>query len=117
VNSEPVPVDITLNGVSLSTPYEATLEEGEYSVSIPSSVTFEGNTYELKEWSTGETTTEITLTLSEDSDITITYVLQVTEEIEPETETDNGGGIPLPASYMLIGVILAVTIINLGKKK
>jgi hypothetical protein len=117
VNSEPVPVDITLNGVSLSTPYEATLEEGEYSVSVPSSVTFEGNTYELKEWSTGETTTEITLTLSEDSDITITYELQVTEEIEPETETDNGGGIPLPASYMLIGVILAVTIINLGKKK
>ena len=122
VDSTPVSVDITVDGISLSTPYEAMLEEDEYTVSAPETVTVDDDTYELQEWSTGETGTEITVTLSEDTSITVTYEIQETEtepDTEPETEPepDTGGGIPFPAAYMLIGVAAATILISLRKPK
>jgi len=122
VDSTPVSVDITVDGISLSTPYEAMLEEDEYTVSAPETVTVDDDTYELQEWSTGETGTEITVTLSEDTSITVTYEIQETEtepDTEPETEPepDTGGGIPFPAAYMLIGVAAATMLISLRKPR
>ncbi|MCW4014383.1 MAG: metallophosphoesterase [Candidatus Bathyarchaeota archaeon] len=123
VDSTPITVDINVDGISMAAPHMATLEEGEYTVSAPETITVDGDTYELMEWSTGETGTEITITLSEDTSITVTYEMQETTEpdtepdTEPETEPDTGGGIPFPAAYMLIGVAAATLLISLRKPR
>ncbi len=120
--SDPSPLTITVDGTEHSTTYTATLAEGEYTVTAPESVTIDGDEYLLEEWSTGATSTTITVSLSDDTSISVSYELQETTEPDTtDTETDDtedsGGGIPFPASYMLLGIAAASMIISLRKQR
>ncbi len=112
VDSEPIHVDITVDSVSFSTPFEEELEEGTYTISVPETVN-NGDEYEFLEWSTGSTSTEITVDLTEDQGLSVTY--EKVEVTEPEPET--GGGIPLPGYYMLIGVAASILVLSLRKSR
>ncbi len=115
VDSEPISVEIDVDAVSVSTPYEEELAEGEHTISAPETVTVEGVDYDFQEWSTGSTSSEITITLSEDASITATYLEIETEE--PEPEPDTGGGIPFPGSFVLIGVATAILVFRVRKPR
>ena len=123
IESDPSPVTITVDGTEHSTTYTATLAEGEYTVTAPESVTIDGDEYLFEDWSTGATSTEITVSLSEDTSITVSYTLQettgpdTTPDTEPDDTEDGGGGIPFPASYMLVGIAAASILISLKKQR
>lgn len=66
-------VPITLNGVEHATPYSTTLEEGEYTVTVPLEVTMAGETYNFARWEDGTTDTTKTIDLSEDTALVLYY--------------------------------------------
>ena len=120
VDSEPVSVEIDVDSESASTPYEEALDEGEHTISAPETVTVGGEDYEFEEWSTGSTSSEVTITLSGDTSITATYQKIEAEEPEPEPEEpepDTGGGIPFPGSFVLIGLATAILLIRVRKPR
>ena len=111
VDSSPVKVDLEVDGDAVSTPYEASLESGDYTIGAPATVVDGGDTYEFQRWSTGSTSMEITVTLSGDTSISASYLKQESSEPAPEPETPSGG-IPLPVSFIGIGVLVAALIIS-----
>ncbi|MGW8181394.1 MAG: hypothetical protein ACWGQW_21915, partial [bacterium] len=111
VDSSPVKVDLEVDGDAVSTPYEASLESGDYTISAPATVVDGEDTYEFQRWSTGSTSMEITVTLSGDTSISASYLKQESSEPAPEPETPSGG-IPLPVSFIGIGVLVAALIIS-----
>ncbi len=117
LDSDPSNIEFTVDMVTSTTPYEETLEEGTYTITIPETVTVNGDEYIFQEWSTGSTSTEITINLTENTSHSITYEqVEATEpEPEPEAEPESSGGIPLPRSYMLIGVAASILILRLKR--
>ncbi|MFH1180473.1 MAG: metallophosphoesterase [Candidatus Bathyarchaeota archaeon] len=115
VESTPIDVDVMVNEVLQSTPYEAEHASGTITLSAPQLVSEGGKEYGFKNWSTGSTSPETSVDLSADTSISVTY-----EEIipsEPDESEETGGGIPLPASFMLIGVMAATFLLSQRKPR
>ncbi|MBS7614188.1 metallophosphoesterase [Candidatus Bathyarchaeota archaeon] len=108
VESTPIAgVPFNINGQSQTTPYSATLDEGDYTISVQEEITVDGITYIFERWSDGSTDTERTLTLAEDTTLTIEY------EKASAAET----GIPLWQIGIIAAVIAAVVAIIVIKTR
>ncbi|RJS89477.1 hypothetical protein CW700_04180 [Candidatus Bathyarchaeota archaeon] len=74
ITSSPISgVPFTLDGEEHTTPYLATLEEGNHSLTISTEFTVEGTSYEFVQWEDGVTTPTRTIELMEDIALTIQY--------------------------------------------
>jgi predicted MPP superfamily phosphohydrolase len=114
INSEPVNVEVLINGNPKNTPYTEDLPEGPYTIEVPPSTTQGGTNYIFQEWGDGEMETSMTITLDEDTALNIIYVEDV-EETPPEEE-EPSGGIPIPATYIIIGLAASIGILYLKRE-
>ena len=71
--SDPSP--FTLNGVSLSMPYNELLPVGEYTLTVPNPYTTETAVFEFSHWSNGGTSTTIKINLQSRITLVVTYNL------------------------------------------
>lgn len=69
VDSEPQGVPFTINGVATATRYSQTLQDGTYTIVMPT--TF--NSYSFKQWEDGSTNLTRTINLTADTTIKATY--------------------------------------------
>ena len=115
INSEPVNVEILINGNPKNTPYTESLLEGPYTIEIQPSTTPDGTDYVFQEWADGETDTSMNITLDEDTTLNIIYVEDV-EETPPEEEEPQGG-IPIPIMYIILGLAAAIGILTFQREQ
>ena len=102
LTSDPLGVEITLDGSPYTAPYSADLEVGNYSVSVSNEVEIGGKSYEFQKWSDGVTTESRTISLTDAVSLTVEY------DEKPE---ESGGGIPLPTEYALAGLLAGVLVL------
>ena len=129
VGSSPITgVSFTVGGGSHTTPYEAALEEGVYTITMPGEATVGGVNYTFTGWDDGEMDPESVVNLNEDTTLTANYEEVEVEEPEPEPGPDPGPdqeeepeeprrGIPIPVFPVLMGVLLgALAIFHLNRR-
>jgi uncharacterized repeat protein (TIGR02543 family) len=75
VNSNPQGVTFDINGVKASTPWTAELEEGSYTITMPTEATVNTLKYTFKNWEDGSTNRARTINLTADTIITAYYEL------------------------------------------
>jgi len=108
ITSSPISgVSFTLDGEEYTTPYSATLEAGNYTVTVPQEVTVEGTSYEFVQWDDDITTPTRTIELTGDTALTIQY-----EEAPPSKP-----GIPLWQISIIAIVVIAVAAIALLRRR
>jgi len=109
VESTPIEVPFTMDGEDAETPYTGTFTAGEYTLSAPETVTVGDAEYSFQWWADGETEPTRTLELDADTELSVIYQrVEAEEPSEPEEpEETGGGGIPVPATFLLVGVIVA----------
>lgn len=118
INSEPVTVEILINGDPENIPYTEELPEGPYVIEVEPAVTSNDLEYMFQEWGDGETSTSRTIILDSDTSLEIIYEEVAPEEEEPpEEDGETGGGIPIPPSYILTGLIAAIIIIYIQRNR
>jgi len=108
VESEPIPVMVSVNGVSKSTPYNESLPAGEYTLTVPGSVISGGEEYVFQGWSTGDNSPETSINLDSDMSLSVVYQKQA-------KDATPGGGVPLAAVHVLAGILLAM--IYFGRRR
>jgi len=125
VNSAPVSsVEFKLNGVSHTTPYSETLDEGTYTVSVPQEFETDEANYTFTGWDDGVDDLERTIDLDSDVTLEAEYEEVVVEEPEPEPEPDEPepepdetedeprGGIPIPYTAVMAGLALGLVMLR-----
>jgi hypothetical protein len=70
----------------------------------------------FQEWGDGETSTSRTVILASDTSLEVIYE-EVPEKEPPEEDKDTGGGIPIPTSYIITGLLAATIIIYIQRKQ
>jgi predicted MPP superfamily phosphohydrolase len=118
INSEPMTVEILINGNPENTPYTEELPEGPYIIEVEPTVTENAFEYMFQKWGDGETSTSRSIILESNASLEIIYEEVPPEEEEPpEEDEDTRGGIPIPTSYIIIGLIASTIIIYVQKKQ
>ena len=132
VDTDPSGIAVTVDGGDETSPYTGEHEAGSYELSVPDEVEFSGKNYTFSGWDDGYTGSSRTLSLDEDTSLVASYEEVVVEEPpeepdepveeteepdEPEEEPDKPAGIPLPTSYVLIGLLLSVCLIYLLSRR
>lgn len=121
LESTPIEVSFTLDGDEAETPYSETLMAGEYTLSVPETVTVGGEEYSFQWWGDGETGASRTLDLGKDTELSVIYQKVGAEEPgeteEPEEPEEPGGGIPIPIGYIMAGILLATATLSLMRHR
>jgi len=128
VDTVPAGMEIIVDGEDEVTPYSEELEAGSYTVSVPEEVSLSGKNYTFAGWEDSGAENARTIDLDEDMSLTANYeevVPEVPEEPdepveetdEPDEEPDRPAGIPLPTSYVLIGLLLSVCLMYLLNRR
>jgi hypothetical protein len=129
VDTDPSGIEITVDGGVEPSPYMGEHEAGSYELAVPDEVEFSGKNYTFSGWDDGFTGSSRTLSLDGDTSLVAGYEEVVVEEPpeetdepleepdEPEEEPDKPAGIPLPTSYVLIGLLLSVCLIYLLNRR
>ena len=128
VETHPAGIEISVDGDEEVTPYSEELEVGSYIVSVPEDVSFSGKNYTFAGWQGGGADLTRTVYLDEDTSLTANYDEVVPEEPEepdepveepdePDEEPEAPAGIPLPTSYVVIGLLLSVCLIYLLNRR
>lgn len=129
VDTDPSGIEITVDGGAEPSPYMGEHEAGSYELAVPDEVEFSGKNYTFSGWDDGFTGSSRTLSLDGDTSLVASYEEVVVEEPpeetdepleepdEPEEEPDRPAGIPLPTSYVLIGLLLSVCLIYLLNRR
>jgi len=74
ISSSPVSgVTFTIDGLTRTTPFSATIDEGTYTLTMPSTVTIGGVEYQFVNWADGVTTPSRTINLTADMSLTANY--------------------------------------------
>ena len=115
LESTPIEVSFTVDGDEAETPYSETLMAGEYTLSVPETVTVGGEEYSFQWWGDGETGASRTLDLGADTELSVIY--QKVEAEEPEEPEEPGGGIPIPIGYIMAGILLATATLSLMRHR
>ena len=89
IYSSPSGVSFTLDGVDHVTPSSTSLEEGTYSVAMPSTITIGGKTYNFDEWENGYTERSRVFILNTDTTITASFT--VVSDISPPSTSITSG--------------------------
>jgi len=129
VDTDPSGIDVTINGGVETSPYTGEHEAGSYELSVPDEIELSGKNYTFSGWDDGYTGSSRTLSLDGDTSLVAGYEEVVVEEPpeepdepvdepdEPDEEPDKPAGIPLPTSYVLIGLLLSVFLIYLLNRR
>jgi hypothetical protein len=120
LESTPIDVSFTVDGMDAETPYSETLMAGEYTLTVPATATVGGTEYEFSWWADGETEPSRTLSLEADTELSVIYQkVEIEEPTEPEEpeETETGGGIPVPAWYLIMGIMVAIMALSLTRSR
>jgi len=122
VESTPIDVSFTVDGDDAETPYSERLMAGEYTLSMPETVTVGGEEYSFQWWGDGETGVSRTLDLESDTELSVIYQkVEAEEPSEPEEpeepEETGGGGIPIPAWYLVVGVMVAIMALSVMRSR
>lgn len=119
IESSPIAsLAFTLEDQSHTTPYSATLEEGAYTVAVPTEVPVAGETYNFARWGDGSTDTTRTIDLTSDSTLTVHY------EVAPKPTPTEPPPPPKPGMPMwqisavaaVIAVVVVVVVFMVKKK-
>jgi len=89
---------------------------GEYTLSMPETVTVGGEEYSFQWWGDGETEASRTLDLGADTELSVIYQKVEAEEPEEPEET-GGGGIPIPAWYLVVGIMVAIMALSVMRSR
>ena len=73
INSTPVPVTLTKNGSSYTTPWSDAIPSGSYTIKVPSTVVVGGKTYSFQKWDDGPTDPVRTINLTSNTELTAIY--------------------------------------------
>lgn len=106
VESTPIEVSFTVDGEDAETPYYETLMAGEYTLTVPETVTVGGEEYSFSWWADGETQPSRALDLGVDTELSVIYQ-KVEAPEEPSEPEETWGGIPVPGEYLLVGILVA----------
>ncbi len=122
VATEPSGISITVDGDGVTAPYTDELEEGTHTVSVPLEAEVSGKDYTFVEWEDGVSSSTRTVSLEGDTSLRAIYeeaqVEEPTEEEPEEPEEPSGPAwIPLPTSYVVLGLILGICVIYLLNKR
>jgi len=95
---------------------------GEYTLSMPETVTVGGEEYSFQWWGDGETGASRTLDLGSDTELSVIYQkVEAEEPSEPEEpeepEETGGGGIPIPTWYLIMGIMVAIMALSLMRSR
>ncbi len=110
VVTEPSGISITVDGDGMTAPYTDELEEGTHTVSVPLKAEVSGKDYTFVEWEDGDSSSTRTVSLEGDTSLKAIY------EEEPEEQAGQGG-IPMPTSYVALGLILGACMVYLLNKR
>jgi len=118
VESTPIEVSFTVDGEDAETPYTGTFTSGEYTLSVPETVTVGDAEYGFQWWADGETEATRTLELRADTELSVIYQeVEAEEPSEPEEPEETGGGIPVPIGYIMVGILLATATLSLIRSR
>jgi hypothetical protein len=105
VDSEPSGIKFTINDVQASTPYSATLQEGDYTITMPA----EWNGWRFKQWENGSTNPVRSITLTADTSMKATYERAIIPALPP-TITIPIVNVEVPIEYVVVGGIIVAVI-------
>jgi hypothetical protein len=94
VNSEPSGVTFTIDETSATTPWQAELMEGTYTITMPTKIKLNTATYIFKNWEDGSTNPTRTVNLTADTVITAYYEAQPPPPKHTLTVNSNPQGVP-----------------------
>jgi hypothetical protein len=117
VESTPVEVSFTMDGDNTETPYSETLMAGEYTLSVPETVTVGGVEYSFSWWGDGEMEPSRTLNLVADTELSVIYQKVEAPEEPSEPEETGGGGIPVPTTFILVGILVAAVTLGILRSR
>lgn len=126
IDTDPSGIEVTVDGDVKATPHSEELEEGSYTVSVPEDASLSGKDYTFAGWEDGVSGDTRTVSLEGDTSLTAIYeeaqveepVEEPTEEEPEEPEEPSGPAwIPLPMSYVVLGLILGICVIYLLNKR
>jgi len=118
VKSEPIDVEFKIDGFSAKTPYSSELEEGTYTISMPSTIMVNGRTFNFDHWENGSTSPTRTINLTSDMTLTAHYASVPTTHFLRIIITPGGTTDPPPSTYVYVeGEVVKVRAIpSLGYK-
>ncbi len=112
VESTPIEVSFAVDGEDAETPYYETLMAGEYTLTVPETVSVGGVEYSFSWWADGETEPSRTLDLGADTELSVIYQKVEAPEEPSEPEEIGGGGIPVPGEFLLVGILVAAVTLS-----
>ncbi len=112
VESTPIEISFTIDGEDAETPYYKTLMAGEYTLTAPETVNVGGVEYSFSWWADGETEPSRTLELGADTELSVIYQKVEAQEEPSEPEETGGGGIPVPGTFLLVGILVAAVALS-----
>ncbi len=107
VVTEPSGISITVDSDGVTALYTDELKEGTHTVSVPLKAEVSGKDYTFVEWEDGDSSSTRTVSLEGDTSLKAIY----------EEEQAGQGGIPMPTSYVALGLILGACMVYLLNKR